>query len=44
MMAEYKQLTTPEERIGFYKRNFKSAADAAAFKAKVQGLSHVLER
>ncbi len=44
MMAEYKQLTTPEQRIGFYKRNFKNAADAAAFKAKVQGLSHVLER
>jgi hypothetical protein len=42
MMAEYKELKTPAERVGFYKRNFKSAADAAAFKAKVQALSHVL--
>lgn len=44
LMHEYMNLTTPQQRIGFYQRNFHNAEDAAAFKARVQGLTHVIGR
>ena len=42
LMSEFQALKTPAERIGFYKRNFKSPEDAQAFKDKVSGASHAL--
>jgi hypothetical protein len=42
LMSEFQALKTPQERIGFYKRNFTSPQEAQAFKDKVSGASHAL--
>lgn len=41
LMTEFQSLQTPQERIGFYRRNFRTKQEAAAFQSKVQGVSHV---
>lgn len=41
LMTEFQALQTPQQRISFYQRNFKSAQEAQAFKNKVQGVSHI---
>jgi hypothetical protein len=44
LMHEYTALKSPQERTEFYRRNFATAQEAAAFKAQVQGVSHSLGR
>ena len=38
LMHEYQSLKTPAEQAGFYKRNFSSRAEAAAFRDQVEAL------
>jgi hypothetical protein len=42
LMHEFKALKTPQERIGFYQRNFTDPAKAQEFRDKVAGMSHVI--
>lgn len=41
LMHEFQALKTPAERVGFYKRNFSSPAQAQEFRDKVAGMGHL---
>jgi hypothetical protein len=41
LMHEFKSLQTPQQRIGFYKRNFSDPAQAQEFRDKVAGMGHL---
>lgn len=41
LMHEFNSLQTPQERVGFYKRNFSDPAKAKEFRDKVAGMSHL---